>query len=80
MKTIEQAATELNITVTMLKNEHRKGNLPMVVIGKNKYVREDDLNKWFESKLVKKPAKRPMSAEHRAKLVAAGAARKTKNA
>lgn len=80
MKTLAQAAEELGLREITLMNEHRKGNLPLVVIGNQKFVKEATLLEWIASKEVLKPAKRPMNEEHRSRLKAAGAARKAANA
>ena len=80
MKTLEEAAKELGLREITLMNEHRKGNLPLVVIGNQKFVKEATLLEWIASKEVLKPAKRPMSDEHRERLRAVGAARKAANA
>lgn len=80
MKTLEDAAKELGLREVTLMNEHRKGNLPLVIIGNQKFVKEEALLSWLSSKEVLRPAKRPMSEEHRQRLKAAAAARKSKKA
>lgn len=80
MKTLEEAAKELGLREITLMNEHRKGLLPLVIIGNQKFVKEETLLAWIASKEVLKPAKRTMNEEHRNRLREAGAVRKAENA
>lgn len=80
MKSLEEAAKELGLREITLMNEHRKGLLPLVIIGNQKFVKEATLLEWIASKEVLKPAKRTMNEEHRNRLREAGAARKAANA
>jgi hypothetical protein len=79
MKTLEEAAKELGLREITLMNEHRKGLLPLVIIGNQKFVKEATLLEWIASKEVLKPAKRTMNEEHRNRLREAGAVRKAAN-
>lgn len=76
MKTLEDAAKELGLREITLMNEHRKGNLPLVIVGKQKFVKESTLLEWIASKEVARPTKRAMTEEHRDRLRKAAAQRK----
>jgi len=80
MKTLEDAAAELGLREVTLLNEHKKGNLPLVIVGKLRFVKITTLEEWLASKEVTKPAKRVMREDHRRRLQEAGAARRAKNA
>jgi hypothetical protein len=80
MKTLEDAAAELGLREITLLNEHKKGNLPLVIVGKLRFVKITTLEEWLASKEVTRPAKRTMSEEHKNRLREAGAARRAKNA
>jgi len=80
MKTLEDAAAELGLRVITLLNEHKKGNLPLVIVGKLRFVKITTLEEWLASKEVAKPVRRAMSEEHKNRLREAGAARRAKNA
>lgn len=76
MKTLEDAAKELGLREITLMNEHRKGNLPLVIVGKQKFVKESTLLEWIASKEVARPMKRAMTEEHKERLRKAAAQRK----
>jgi hypothetical protein len=80
MKTLEDAAAELGLRVVTLLNEHKKGNLPLVIVGKLRFVKITTLEEWLASKEVAKPVRRTMSEDHKNRLKAAGAARRARNA
>jgi hypothetical protein len=80
MKTLEDAAAELGLREVTLLNEHKKGNLPLVIVGKLRFVKITTLEEWLASKEVTKPAKRVMREDHKRRLQEAGAARRAKNA
>jgi predicted site-specific integrase-resolvase len=81
MKTLQVVAQELGVKEITLVNEHKKGRLPLTVVGHQRFVAESDLETWMKSKRVEKPAKRKLSPEHADKIRAAFAARKAaKNA
>jgi hypothetical protein len=76
MKTIKVAAADLGVAEAMLLNEHKRGQLPMMIIGKQRFVSESDLETWLNSKRVTKPVKKKLSPEHLAKIRESAAARK----
>jgi hypothetical protein len=80
MKTLEEAAAELGLREVTLLNEHKKGNLPLVIVGKQRFVKITTLEEWLASKEVAKPVKRVMREDHKKRLQEAGAARRAKNA
>lgn len=76
MKPIKVAAEDLGVAEAMLLSEHKRGQLPMVVVGRQRFVSESDLETWLNSKRVMKPVKKKLSLDHLAKIQAAAAARK----
>ena len=80
MKTLKEAAAELGLQEVTLLNEHKRGNLPLVIVGKQRFVKITTLEEWLASKEVAKPAKRVMREDHKRRLQEAGAARRAKNA
>lgn len=76
MKTLGQVAEEFGVKEITLVNEHKKGRLPIIAIGKQRFVEDADVQTWIASKRIVKPAKRKMSPEHKAKISAARRATK----
>lgn len=76
MKNLTEVAKSLGISEKVLYREHKKGNLPLVVLGRNHFVTETDIAKMIDAQRVNKPVKRKLSPETLEKMRARGFARR----
>lgn len=76
MKPLTEVAAQLGISEKMLYAEHKKGNLPLVVIGRNRFVESGDIATLINARRVVKPKKRLLKPETLEKMRANGFARR----
>jgi len=65
MKPLTEVANTLGIPEKTLYTEHKKGNLPLTILGRNRFVEETDLQAMLQNKRADKYIRRELTPEQK---------------
>jgi len=68
MKPLKEVADSLGVKEVTLIAAHKRGELPVIVIGAQKFIEDDDLKNWIVSRRLEKPVRRKLTAQHLEKI------------